>query len=356
MNDKKQGQSRITLPDGTTAEGPMVDGVPQGQWTFTHWAAVKINQIKKLLLNHLSMANVAYLLLSLYLGFWTLVLAVLTLYVTSKSYHEQILQFSWNTISSHEPGNSGISTALEYLHSHGERLIDIDLIPKVYARDENETESHRANVTNASLSNVDLSGSWLDDTDFSNSVLINAILNDVRMDNTILDGVNLTEAHLEHADITNTRMTGTIAKMLNAREIRLGKSTLLNTEFEGAILNWSKISNTNVLSSNFSDVNLESAVLEGSNFINVSFANASFQNAVLLNTIFHNVNLSAANFTGVIGLEEKKVGWSSIWAWDDKKPIGLPQNISVQYYLASCRELDDFSSIIKPANDDCKAL
>ena len=36
MNDKKQGQTAIVLlDDGTTAEGPMVDGLKNGQWTFT---------------------------------------------------------------------------------------------------------------------------------------------------------------------------------------------------------------------------------------------------------------------------------------------------------------------------------
>ena len=37
MNDKKQRQTAIAfLGGGTTTEGPMVDGLPQGQWIFTH--------------------------------------------------------------------------------------------------------------------------------------------------------------------------------------------------------------------------------------------------------------------------------------------------------------------------------
>ena len=280
------------------------------------------------------------LLITLYLGF-------LTLFVSSISYQEQILQHSWNTISSHAPGNSGIPTALEYLHSRGERLTDIDLIPMVYARDEKKLEIHRANVVNVSLPNVDLSGSWLDHTDFSNSVLNNAILNNVRMNDTILDGADLTGAYFEDATLKNTRMSGTIARMLEATKVNMEGSTLIDAVFEDANLENSKISNTSALNSNFSGANLNFASLFGSNFVRVSFENASFQNAVLLDTKFYNVNLSDADFTNAVGLD--LVDWDVIWAWDDKKPIGLVQAIPIEYYSPSCRDSDESSLNIKPA-------
>ena len=282
--------------------------------------------------------------ISLYLG-------VLTIFVGLMSYQQQILQHSWNTISSHAPGNSGISTALEYLHNRGERLTDINLIPTVYARDEKNSEVHRASVANANLPNVDLSGSWLDDTDFSNSVLNNAILNNVRLNNAILDGANLTEANLEDATLENTRMLGTIAELLKGSMVKLIESTLKDAVFEGAILENSEISNTRVLNSDFSSANLDSAIVSGSYFVMVSFENASFKEAELLDTKFYDVNLSDADFTGAIGLDT--VDWHRIWAWNDKHPIGLLPETEVAYYLPSCRDSDTVSSINRPAND-CK--
>ena len=35
VDDVPQGQWTVTLPDGTIGEGPMVDGKRHGQWTIT---------------------------------------------------------------------------------------------------------------------------------------------------------------------------------------------------------------------------------------------------------------------------------------------------------------------------------
>lgn len=158
----------------------------------------------------------------------TLNLGVLTLYVS--------------TISNHAPGNSGISTALEHLHDRVERLTDINLIPTVHADAKTGSEIHRASVVDAKLPFVDLSGSWLDHTDFTNSDLNNAKLNRIRMNYAILDGVDLTKAAMENANLKNTSMSGTIARLLNASKVRLEGLTINDAVFEDANLYKANIS------------------------------------------------------------------------------------------------------------------
>lgn len=281
---------------------------------------------------------------------FTLIIGFFTLNLSSNSHQEQmaqqVLQHSWNTISSHMPGNSGISTALEYLHSRGEQLTDIDLIPVAYARGEKEPEIHRANVVDAKLPGVDLSGSWLDHTDFSDSVLIEAILDNVRMDDTILDRVDLTDASFKNAILKNTSMSGTIATQIKATNLKLESSTLKLATFEKADLEHSKIIDTRALSSNFSDASLISALLSYSYFVRVSFENADFQEAELLGTKFYDVNLSDAKFNNTIGLD--KIDWTNSWAWDDKKPQGLESDVPIEYYSSTCRDPDSSSLITKP--------
>ena len=308
---------------------------------------------------------------SLYLGVLLLFVAVVSSVFTSLSYRNQVLQHSWNTISSHAPGNSGVSTALEYLHSRGERLTDINLIPIVYAEEAEARGVHRTSLVNSNLPDVDLSGSWLDHTDFSGSTLTNAILNNIRMHDAVLDRADLTAAYLNGATLTNTSMSETIANLLKASYFTLNQSTLNRAQFNGAILENSTIKETNALDSNFSDANLNGADLSDSSFVNVSFYNASFINALLLETRFFgvdlsdanfskarlletkffNVNFSDADFTGAEGLD--KVDWSRSWAWADRKPKGLEQQVSLEYFSPRCRDSNYSSSNERPESS-CK--
>ena len=204
-----------------------------------------------------------------YLGVLTLFAAFSTYEIFSMSYQQQALQYPSDAVSRHTSGNSGATTAFKILHNHGEHFVDLNLISTAIAGDSKTTGSHRASMVNAYLPNVDLSGAWLDHTDFTDSTLTEAYLNDIRMDDGVLDGADLTAAHLEGAAIERTSMSGTIANMLNASEVRLEGIRLIDAEFKGATLENSYIGYTRASNSIFSDASLDGALLSKSHFVNV---------------------------------------------------------------------------------------
>ena len=282
--------------------------------------------------------------LSLYISALTALIAYLTFDMTKQSYHQQILQHSWSTISNSSYGNTGVKSALEYLHKYGEKLTSVNLIPAAYAEDDVPAgqEVHRTYVWDVDLPKVDLSHAWLDYTDFTNANLTEANLDAVKMYNAILDNAILSNANLSNAKLVGTKMDHVLANDIVGKYLALKSITVREGNFENAVLQNATLDTSTLIYTKFAGASFKDAALIDSRFISSDLSGVDFQKAFLQGMAFYNVNVSGADFTDAKGLLKAK--WGDVWAWNDKEPVGL-EGIKVVLYSHDCRDkhVDDVS-------------
>ena len=299
---------------------------------------------------------------SFFIAIGSFIFGYISLNISHKSYVDQTVQYSWGRLSSHMPGNSGISPALQFLTKQGEDLKSIDLRPFLDANA--DSEINKTFLGKLELPDGDLSHAWLNNTDLSQANLANANLRNVRAEHSIFANAVLINADLrnfrandsnfEGAEMAGVTITNGIFKRANftgvsmplavADNIDLTDSTLSNVVFDGSSMESARLVNSfgNLLS--FVNADLSGAELQSVRFYSTKFQganlfNVDFSDALIVNSDFSDANLSKANFEQ-IGKYEINM-FKNAWAWDDQQPtfpIGEDILNLIKLYLHECRE------------------
>ena len=333
----------------------------------------------------------------------SLLAAVSSVYISYNLWSNQEDQYAWRTISRHVPGNSGIRPALQHLYERDRKQLHfIDLRPFRNAYGQNASSS--AYIGEVDLSSANLMGSWLSNTDFSETNFNNANLINAKMNQAVFSGADFTDADLVNAEMNEADFTKSKFIMANLRDVE-GKGAIFNdTDLDGATLfganlGYAKLNDArlnNVLADNldithataintkFDNAELVGAVFQqvtglgmsfsradmkrasfvggrfsGSSFRNAELDKADFTEAIVTFTDFTDAdlsgatlafasfggaNLSGVTLVGVIGFRNAK--WEGAWAWSDTLPA-LPT-------LDDTDELEKIRILIKLYDSRCK--
>ena len=294
------------------------------------------------------------------------ILAGSSLWVTYSIYQNQITHFAWGRLSTHMPGNSGIGGALNFLYDKDEDIRFIDLRPfgQAYAADgETESQENLARVVSVNMSEADLTGSWLDNTHFSESDFAKAILKNVHAHKAVFENVDFTNAVLTEGDFDSAKFrsvdftgatlekgvfsgavldSATLAKA-NASEVNLQGATAWGVVFDDAIMMWANLTKILGQSSSFKSADLSNAYLIDGEFSYSLFSYADLSDAYLYGANFAGANLSGVRFVGAKGLETAKLGDS--WVWENDLPVFSTDTMEaiekygIVVYKDSCKEM-----------------
>ena len=208
---------------------------------------------------------------------------------------DEAIARAWTTLTTAAPGNSGKREALEFLAEQG------------------------VSLTGLNLSCERMGGDWRNEPVRRCSSPV--FLMNLSFERALPSHVDLTEANLSGANLVGAIMDGVNLRGARVESAELWMATLSNAYLGGAV---------------FDGSNLNEAVLRGSVLWSVRFRQASLRDADLRDTAlggadFSNANLSGSDFRGARGVEG--IVTSGAWAWEDQKPVGLPDNI----LLTLCR-------------------
>ncbi|ELZ35755.1 pentapeptide repeat-containing protein [Halorubrum distributum] len=172
---------------------------------------------------------------------------------------------------------------------------------------EQSTDLSGANLTDATIPHVDLSGA-----DLSGANLTDATIPHVDLSGADLSAADLTGANLFRADFTNATLSGAIlieatlasAELANAdlRGADLTDAQILGADFTGVKLNNADLSGADLSSADFTDTvfylaNLNNAVLRGTDFSNADLGYADLTDADLTGANLTGANLKSADLT-----------------------------------------------------------
>ena len=295
------------------------------------------------------------------------VLAGFSLWVSYSIYENQITHYAWGRLSTHIPGNSGISGALNFLHERREDLRFIDLRPfgQAYAADdlkegytEKGEDKNFAYIVKANMDDANLSGAWLNETHFIESTFVKAILTDARADKavfkdsdftdaTLEDGqfskaqfvnVNFTDANLVKGHFSESLLEWVTAVNMNAEEIDLSRATGTGTRFDGASMVSARLVDFAGQYGSYKDVNLSKAYLMEGNFSYSTLQKADLSGSYLFGTNFDHTNLSWVDFSNARGI--KTATFVGAWVWDDAVPKNLDAKVEekIAKYKQECRK------------------
>ena len=256
----------------------------------------------------------------------SLLAAVSSVYISYNLWSNQEDQYAWRTISRHVPGNSGIRSALQHLYEKDRKQLHfIDLRP--FRNAYGQSASSSAFVGKLDLSSANLMGSWLSNTDFSETNFNNANLTNAKMNQAVFSGADFTDAKLIDAEMNEADFSGadfTDAKLIDAKmneavfsgadftdaeliDAEMNESDFTKSKFimadlrdvagEGAIFNDTDLDGATLFGANLGYAKLNDAILN-----NVSAENLDITHATAINTKFDHAGLVGAIFQQVTGL------------------------------------------------------
>ncbi|MCY4314192.1 MAG: pentapeptide repeat-containing protein [Gammaproteobacteria bacterium] len=289
------------------------------------------------------------------IGVFSLVVAVFGIWLAWEQFSEQSVQNSWNTVAGHAPGNSGVTSALELLYSQKEDVRDIDLRPiaRAYADSNSKDNPHYANVANAQLKEIDLSNSWFDYTNFSDSNLEGARLNQVEWSNSILNGAKLTGAIINDTILNYSSLRNAELIAVDLQRSSLQGATVIESTLDKANMSRTKLQTAKFIKTSLKEVDLSESEMRLTILSSSDLTGANFSEADLDNAGFKEVNLSGADFIRAQNLGTAT--WLNIWAWENTPPR-FPEESSylknmVILYDDECRDLHEGNGLPK---DECR--
>nr|CAG4719299.1 unnamed protein product [Naegleria fowleri] len=153
------------------------------------------------------------------------------------------------------------------------------------------------NFEKCNLTNVNLSGCNLTNVNFRNATLTNASLTGSILDGCILENCNLSNANLKACNLTTTSSNSTGYILANAKLNR----AIVNADFLrkskslfGIDLSGCSLKKMDFSGLDFSYANLSNCILSQSNFTNTNFANANLSTSSLSECIFTGCNITGA--------------------------------------------------------------
>ncbi|MDX2215251.1 MAG: pentapeptide repeat-containing protein [Oculatellaceae cyanobacterium bins.114] len=222
---------------------------------------------------------------------WT-VMEVLTAFIRERS-ASQRLKAEDAADPSQEPASvtTDIQAAINVV---GERNVSND--PRGRRLDLTEANLAGANLSNTDFTGAKLTGANLSNIDFTGAKLNNADLHVVNLRNTNLTGAGLNNANLCFANLRNTNLTG--AELNNADlcfadldKVVIDEKTQLDAKWR---LVW-RVVNERVTGANLGNEDLSCANLTGVNLSNANLGYANLSKAILDSANLTEANLSGAN-------------------------------------------------------------
>ena len=213
-----------------------------------------------------------------------------SIYLSERSRAREVQ--AWQLVATPGPGNSGKTTALEYLNKSGAPLVGIDLSRPVSERgDACLTRQHQgvflrdvdlqdanlvgSNLTAADLRAADFRSAMLTEANLSYASLFLADLRRAHLHKAKLAGANLQWAKLDDAIMLDATLTGAClsnARLVNALLARaamsnanLSRADLSRADMHGADLSGSILVNSNLRSADLTGADLTGAVMTGTN-------------------------------------------------------------------------------------------
>ena len=154
-----------------------------------------------------------------------------------------------------------------------------------------------SDLSKADLSNTDLGSAFLYGSDLSEADLSNADLGGADFNSAFLYGSDLSEANLSNADLQYAFLYGS----------DLSNANLSNTELQYAFLYGSDLSEANL-----SEADLQYAFLYGSDLSEADLSNTDLQYAFSYSSDLSNANLSGANLNSYFDTTESQLSLREI--------------------------------------------
>lgn len=189
------------------------------------------------------------------------------------------------------------------------------------------------------LKKANLSGSDLEETDFTLVYLTDANLTGANLSNSNfmcchLDNVNLSGADLNHSEMCLCGFSGG-----NLSEADMSNADFSSSEFVGTNLNNANLSNSvfscvEFMNANLQHVNFENSDLSDADFTDADLSYANLTNANLVDAKLTNVNFIGANLSGA-KIHELDIHYVSVLGEDN-----LRKMIIVPYIIPEYRDIN----------------
>jgi len=156
-------------------------------------------------------------------------------------------------------------------------------------------------LSNAPLSNIDLSGNIVWTDNLSGANLRNANLNGANLIGTYLHKADLTEADLRNANLCEAFLIGTNLGGANLEGANLRGADLSGANLRKANLSDTNLSNANLCGADLSGANLSKAFLVGAELVEANLSNANLRGAYLWASKLNEATLDGAILTNARG-------------------------------------------------------
>ena len=146
-----------------------------------------------------------------------------------------------------------------------------------------EEGGERANLINANLSGVNLTGVDLSEADLNGVNLSNADLRYTNLRGANLSGADLNNANLRNADLRGADLRDANLWNVNLRNADLKYANLRGINLRNYNLKYANLSNTNLMDADLGDADLKNADLRDTDLRCADLRNADLRDAILSN-------------------------------------------------------------------------
>ncbi len=192
--------------------------------------------------------------------------------------------------------------------------------------------------------NANLSGSDLQESDFTLVYLTDADLSGANLSNSKfischLDNINLSGANLSHSEMFLCGFSGGNLSETNMSNADFSSSEFVDTNLAHSNLSYSVFSYAEFVNADLKHVNFENADLSDVDFTGADLSYANLTNANLVDSKLTNANFSGANLSGA-KIHELDIHYVSVLGEDNLRtmtivPYIIPEHRDINYILNS---------------------